>query len=47
MLEATIFLTELMKVPGLTLKRPPTVRWNPLVTGYEVRGCRIAIEGAR
>lgn len=47
MLEATIFLTELMNVPGLTLKRAPTVRWNPLVTGYEVRGCRIALDGGR
>lgn len=43
MLEAAVFLAELMKLPGVQLKQTPAVRWNPLVTGYEVRRCRIAI----
>ena len=46
MLEAVTFLDALLRVPSLVLKRPPTVRWNPLVTGYEVRGCRIAADPA-
>lgn len=43
LLEAAIFLTELMKLPGIQMKREPMLRWNPLVTGYEVRGCRITM----
>ncbi|WP_039997431.1 cytochrome P450 [Sphingomonas sanxanigenens] len=42
MLESALFLDRLLRVPGLRLERPPTMRWNALVTGYELRGCRIS-----
>lgn len=42
MLESAVFLDRLLRVPGLRLERPPAMRWNALVTGYELRGCRIA-----
>jgi cytochrome P450 len=41
LLEAAIFLDRLLRVPGLRLLSPPNVGWNPLITGYELRGCRI------
>jgi len=28
----------------LQLARAPSVGWNPLVTGYELRGCELSIE---
>ena len=42
LLEAAIFLDRLLHVPGLTMLAPPTIGWNPLITGYELRECRIA-----
>lgn len=39
--EAVVFLDRLLRVPNLRLERAPTVGWNPLVTGYELRGCRL------
>lgn len=42
MLESAVFLDRLLRVPGLRLERPPRMTWNPLVTGYELRGCRIS-----
>lgn len=44
MLEAAVFLDKLLRVPGISLRARPTLRWNPLVTGYEVRACRITCE---
>jgi cytochrome P450 len=44
--EADIFLTRLLAVPGLRLVEPPKVGWNDLVTGYELRQCMIACDGA-
>lgn len=41
--EAAIFLDMLLRVPGLRLVKAPKVGWNPLITGYELRGCRIAV----
>jgi len=35
----------LLRVPGLRLKRAPTVNWNPLITGYVLRGCQLVIDG--
>lgn len=43
MLESAVFLGKLFEQPDLRLERTPALRWNPLVTGYELRGCRIAI----
>ena len=37
--ETDMFLTRLLAVPGLRLEKPPTVTWNDLVTGYELRTC--------
>lgn len=42
MLESAIFLDRLLRIPDLRLERPPTMGWNPLVTGYELRDCTIA-----
>lgn len=42
--EAEIFLSQLLSVPGIKLVQAPTVGWNPLVTGYELRDCRVAID---
>lgn len=41
--EAAVFLDRLLRVPGLRLERAPIVGWNPLVTGYELRGCKLTI----
>lgn len=45
--EAEVFLDRLLRVPGLRLSRAPDVGWNPLVTGYELRGCALIVEEAR
>jgi cytochrome P450 len=45
--EAEIFLGRLLGIPGLRLARAPDVGWNPLVTGYELRGCNLTIEETR
>ena len=44
--ETAIFLEALFAVPGLTLERAPAVGWNPLITGYELRGARLACSQA-
>lgn len=44
MAEAEIFLDRLLRIPGLRLARAPDMSWNPLVTGYELRGCELLIE---
>ena len=44
--ETAIFLEALFAVPGLTLERAPAVGWNPLITGYELRGARLACDRA-
>lgn len=41
--EAEAFLDRLLRVPGLRLARAPDLGWNPLVTGYELRDCRLEI----
>jgi cytochrome P450 len=40
--ETDIFLRRLLALDGLHLVRPPTIAWNELVTGYELRDLRIA-----
>lgn len=44
--ESEIFLDRLLRVPGLRLSRAPSVGWNPLVTGYELRGCALTVDAA-
>jgi len=41
--EAEIFLDRLLRVPGLRLARAPDIGWNPLITGYELRDCRLGV----
>ena len=43
--EAEVFLDRLLRVPGLRLARAPELGWNSLVTGYELRNCRLVIDG--
>lgn len=43
--EAEIFLDRLLRVPGLRLQRAPDIGWNDLVTGYELRNCKLVIDG--
>jgi len=42
--EAEVFLDKLLRVPGLRLQRAPDVGWNNLVSGYELRNCRLTVE---
>lgn len=42
--ETAIFLEALFAVPGLRLERAPTVGWNPLITGYELRGAALVCD---
>lgn len=42
--ETAIFLEALFAVPGLKLERAPSVGWNPLITGYELRGARLVCD---
>lgn len=37
--ETDILLTRLLALDGLQLEREPTLRWNDLVSGYELRQC--------
>ena len=42
--ESCLFLERLLQVPGLKLDRAPTLAWNPLVTGYELRNALISCD---
>lgn len=42
-LETAIFLDRLLRVANLTLETPPKIKWNTLITGYELRDCRLSI----
>lgn len=44
MQETDIFLRRLLALDGLRMERPPAVRWNELVTGYELRDFRLALD---
>ena len=44
MLETCLFLERLMAVPGLSLAQAPSLEWNRLVTGYELRNAVILCE---
>ena len=41
--EADIFLRRLLALDGLRMEHPPTLTWNDLVTGYELRNFPISI----
>ncbi|MBV9787041.1 MAG: cytochrome P450 [Chloroflexi bacterium] len=42
--ETDIFLQRLLRLPGLKIRQKPSVSWNPLITGYEVRQFMLAVE---
>lgn len=42
--EADVFLHELMAIEGLRIERPPTVTYNDLVKGYELRDFVLRID---
>jgi cytochrome P450 len=44
MAESRVFLDRLMRVPGLTLAKPPKMTWNKGIEGYELRGARITCD---
>jgi cytochrome P450 len=39
--ESAIFLDRLLRVPDLRLATPPTIGWNTVTTGYELRGAML------
>jgi cytochrome P450 len=41
--ESAIFLEKLFKIPGLRVEKPPTLEWNTLTVGYELRDAIIAV----
>src|SRR5579859_182730 len=41
--ETDVFLQRLLALDTLRIEKPPTVTWNELTTGYEVRDFRIAL----
>lgn len=42
--ESDIFLRRLLALPGLRLERPPRLRWNDLICGYEIRDCIVTLD---
>ena len=42
--EAAIFLDRLFRVPGIKLKNPPVLAWNPTIAGYELRGAVVTVD---
>ncbi len=42
--ETDIFLQRLLRVPGLKVVQKPTITWNPLITGYEIRDFMVRVE---
>ncbi len=42
--EADIFLQRLLALKGLRVERVPDVKWNELVTGYELRNFMLALD---
>ena len=41
--ETAIFLDKLLRVPDLKMVKPPTMEWNTLTVGYELRDAIIAV----
>jgi len=40
--ETAIFLDRLLRIPGVRLLGPPALRWNELISSYELRGAILA-----
>ncbi|QIN79678.1 cytochrome P450 [Rubrobacter marinus] len=41
--ESDVFLTRLLSLEGLRIDRKPSVSWNELIAGYELRGFTVAL----
>ena len=41
--ETDVFLTRLLSLEGLRIERKPSVSWNDLISGYELRGFTAAL----
>lgn len=41
--ESDLFLQRLLTIDGLSIKKLPHIKWNELVTGYEIRDFELAI----
>ena len=41
--ESDVFLTRLLSLKGLRIERKPSVGWNDLIAGYELRGFTVAL----
>ena len=41
--ESDVFLTRLLSLEGLRIERKPSVSWNDLIAGYELRGFTVAL----
>jgi cytochrome P450 len=44
--ETDIFLQRLLALPTLRIEHPPTLIWNDLTAGYELRGYKLALDPA-
>lgn len=42
--ETDVFLRRLLALEGLRIERKPSVSWNDLVAGYELRGFTVAVD---
>ena len=42
--ETDVFLTRLLSLEGLRIERKPSVSWNDLIAGYELRGFTVALD---
>ncbi len=42
--ETDIFLQRLLRLPGLQIVQKPSVSWNDLTAGYELRNFILAVE---
>ena len=42
--ESDVFLTRLLSLEGLRIERKPSVSWNDLIAGYELRGFTVALD---
>ncbi len=41
--ETDVFLTRLLSLEGLRTEHKPSVSWNDLISGYELRGLTVAL----
>ena len=42
--QGIVFLTRLLSLRELRIERKPSVSWNDLIAGYELRGFTVALD---